>query len=110
MSPEWNWRSSENAPASSSTPSSPACTARRAPSANPAITASICSCSISAGISRLAASATGEGAHSTDWEYALDPWEPVCPSPASTTVPYGRHASAIAAQPGSQSAASGARS
>ena len=62
------------------------------------------------GSSRLATSATGDGAHSTDCEYALDPWPPACPSPASTTVPWGRQASATARHPGPHAEARGARS
>jgi hypothetical protein len=110
LSPEWNWRSSEKAPASSSTPSRPASAARLAASAKPPTSASISGCSISAGSSRVAASGTREGAHGAACEYALDPWPPTWPRPASTRVPCGRHAAATAVQPGWQSAASGAGS
>ena len=62
------------------------------------------------GISRVATSATGDGAHSTDWENALDPCPPAWPNPASTTVPCWWQALAMSRQPGPQSEAKGARS
>ena len=62
------------------------------------------------GSSRELASGTRDGAHSADWENAEEPCIPACPSPASSSAPYGRQAATACAQPGPHSAASGARS
>ena len=110
VNPDRNWRTRENWPALTSTPSQPATTARRAASANPSTTAAMSSASISLGTSRVFTSGTRPGAHSSRWDQCEVPWPPAWPSPASTTVPWGRHASTTADQPGPHSSASGARS
>ena len=65
---------------------------------------------ISMGSSRELASGTRDGAHSADCENADEPCIPAWPRPASTRAPCGRQAVTTCAQPGPQSAASGARS
>ncbi len=64
-------------PASSSTPSIPEAMAIADASRKPAINWSISGCPIAIGNSRVTGSATLDGPHSTDWEYALDPCMPV---------------------------------
>ena len=67
------------------------------------------SASIHFGTSRELTSGTRDGAHSSRWLYALEPWPPAWSSEAITSVPWAWHASTIAASR-RRRVASGARS